>query len=140
MKRTYRVLLLLVISFGIPAYAVFGLSDGEVTGQLTAAAGRSPAGAEPSSLQFAMPAVLQCPGETPDEPMILSGELKRLLLRLRELGATYYRLEAIGDESQYRFICEMPNKHQPSEPRVLRATGTQPVDPIQEILASLQLP
>ena len=124
MKRTYRVLLLLVISFGIPAYAVFGLSDG----------------AEPSSLQFAMPAVLQCPGETPDEPMILSGELKRLLLRLRELGATYYRLEAIGDESQYRFICEMPNKHQPSEPRVLRATGTQPVDPIQEILASLQLP
>ena len=78
--------------------------------------------------------------ERAEIPAVASAELQQQLMRLRQAGATYYRLEAMGDEGPYQFICKVPNPGQPNEFRVLRATGKQLEEPIRVVLSALKLP
>lgn len=116
MRQELRNSFVLGLLIGIPAYAMFGVFDPPSKSNGTSIE-------KPSS----RPA-----SESPPQP------LDHLEARLRQLGATYYRLEAIENRSGYGFVCEVDGAGNPSRPRILRATGARPLDPIHEIVATLE--
>ena len=59
--------------------------------------------------------------------------------RLRELGATYYLLEYLGNSSQhYRFYCKMSIAGNPNLTRPFEATDSDPVQAMRHVLDQVQ--
>ncbi len=61
--------------------------------------------------------------------------------RLRELGSTYYLLEALGPTiDRYRFICHMPlaGSGKNSRTRIFEAMSAKPIDAMQEVLTQIE--
>ncbi|MCH2128260.1 MAG: hypothetical protein MK179_03905 [Pirellulaceae bacterium] len=140
MNSTYRLLLLLTILIGIPAYAMFGISaqPPKPTGSRSTACGPTTTKAYPPGV-FRSGAG-QSAVTLAQHPALQSPELQEQLYRLRQCGATYYRLEATDTGGPYRFVCEIPYPEEPRRLQVLTADGSQPTEPIRLILASLQVP
>ncbi|MBI82989.1 MAG: hypothetical protein CMJ81_07325 [Planctomycetaceae bacterium] len=63
--------------------------------------------------------------------------LRSLERRLQELGATYYRLEALENGVFYSFICELNSPEIPSGRRIYNVTGSQPLELIEQVLTNL---
>ena len=63
--------------------------------------------------------------------------LRSLERRLQELGATYYRLEALENDAFYSFICELNSPETPSGRRIYNVSGPQPLELIEQVLTNL---
>lgn len=63
--------------------------------------------------------------------------LRSLERRLQELGATYYRLEALENGAFYSFICELNSPEIPSGRRIYNVSGSQPLELIEQVLTNL---
>ena len=58
--------------------------------------------------------------------------------RLRQLGATYYLLEAWGSEGQYRFYCKIAIGGNPNFNRYFEATDVDPIMAMMKVLAEVE--
>jgi hypothetical protein len=69
-----------------------------------------------------------------------TGETSQVMeRRLRELGATYYLLEYLGNSSQhYRFYCKMSIAGNPNLTRPFEATDSDPVQAMRHVLEQVQ--
>ena len=63
--------------------------------------------------------------------------LRSLERRLQELGATYYRLEVLENDTFYSFICELNSPEIPSGRRIYNVSGPQPLELIEQVLTNL---
>jgi len=96
--------------------------------QLTA-----PSAAHPNELATA-PVALPAAGTNAGDE-----KFRRAEMRLRELGATQYVLEAWGhDNSRYLFVCRMAVGGNPNVNQVFQATKTDPWDAMQDVLAQVE--
>ena len=77
-------------------------------------------------------------GATPAGPA--AGETSQVMeRRLRELGATYYLLEYLGNGAQhYRFYCKMSIAGNPNLTRPFEATDSDPVQAMRHVLDQVQ--
>jgi hypothetical protein len=93
----------------------------------------APSAAHPNELAAA-PGALPAVGSSVGEE-----KFRRAEMRLRELGATQYVLEAWGhDNSRYLFVCRMAVGGNPNVNQVFQATKTDPWDAMQDVLAQVE--
>lgn len=66
-------------------------------------------------------------------------QVQALEARLRELGATYYRLEELdGQPRRYRFVAEFADPSYPGRSRQLEAYAEQPLEAIGKVIAAFE--
>jgi hypothetical protein len=93
----------------------------------------APSAARPNELAAAPVALPAAGSNVGDE------KFRRAEMRLRELGATQYALEAWGhDNSRYLFVCRMAVGGNPNVNQVFQATKNDPWDAMQDVLAQVE--
>lgn len=66
-------------------------------------------------------------------------QVQALEARLRQLGATYYRLEELEQgPGRYRFVAEFANVTPPGKPRQLEAYADRPLEAIGKVIAAFE--
>ncbi len=117
---------------------------GDPPGALQQAAFTEPAGRSPSTTGANGAAPIgsaASPASDSDHSSTQCAQFSGFEQRLRELGATYYLLEAWGPSpQQYRFICHMPlaGSAKNSATRIFEATATSPLDAMHEVLTQIE--
>ena len=91
------------------------------------------------------PAMTQGPGFTPPgaaastPPPPSTDQFTIIQQRLRDWGATYYRLETWGNSGQmYRFYCKMAIARSPSHTQYFEATGNEPLQAMGKVLHDVE--
>ncbi len=78
-------------------------------------------------------------GPVGGEPELRTDWFTHTQQRLRELGATYYVLEASGPKGdQFRFHCKMALPHSPGFERHFEATDVEATQAMQKVLQQVE--
>ena len=129
--------MLLVLLLGIPSFALFGRPGPIPTSHFRSDLAPKASAALPTK-KLPVDVVEVRRGDAPGDPKILSARLEALERRLQQLGATYYRLEIVGSGQSYEFVCEIPARVGGQQIEVLTATGRDPLEPVERVIARIE--
>ena len=149
MQREARRLFVIFLLICLPGYALFGFPQVQplrknLNKNIHLNIGRSMASPHvafttgPASTTSLQQQDATIPVDFPPVSSKIDPErLRSLERRLQELGATYYRLEVLENDTFYSFICELNSPEIPSGRRIYNVSGSQPLELIEQVLTNL---